>query len=342
MEEIDIDDEDCMEGMSTWENSLIGFAPGLTPTLQGIQRFTQAKWMGAGSKSVHQLKQGVFIFQFESEDSMKEVLNLGPWSYFDRPLVLQIWKPDLDFDPTNMKALPVWVNLPDLRLHLWSSKIISKIASTLGKPLGCDGSTARRENLEHARVCIEIDAGHKLPESIKLKTPHDVVTQKIQYECLPLRCLQCHHFGHEEATCRAKLIQQVKGNTKKDTNPNPPKHPMDKHVQLAPPPALTPDDLAQEKEKIEKGKAKQTEEGTVLISQIEVLLPNKGNSTLSKGATSSSIFSEDSRSDKASSSSFFADMADSEELQSMEQMNKKLTKKQKKKMRKGTNPLPIN
>jgi hypothetical protein len=47
-----------------------------------------------------------------------------------------------------MKAVPIWIKLPNLKLHLWSVQVLSKIASVMGTPLFTDKITASREEKE--------------------------------------------------------------------------------------------------------------------------------------------------------------------------------------------------
>lgn len=95
-------DEERNAGIKRWENSLVGFVLGLKPPLIKVKCFAEAQWGSMGLKSVYKLKDGVFMFKFNSEDEMMEVID-KTWHYFEVHFILQIWSPKLDIDDTKIK-----------------------------------------------------------------------------------------------------------------------------------------------------------------------------------------------------------------------------------------------
>ena len=53
-----------------------------------------------------------------------------------------------DWGEKGLKSVPIWIKLPNLKLHLWSVQVLSKIASVMGTPLFTDKITASREEKE--------------------------------------------------------------------------------------------------------------------------------------------------------------------------------------------------
>ncbi|CAI9096231.1 OLC1v1032322C1 [Oldenlandia corymbosa var. corymbosa] len=149
------------------------------------------------------IEKGIFLFKFNSKDKMDEILVAGPWSYYSFPLILQPWLPEVDIDPNKISSFSIWVQLPLLKIHLWSQSVLSKIASVIGKPICTDGITAVKGRLSYARICVEINPHSELPDMIKLKGPGGVaITQKVEYEWVPSRCTYCECFGHSIEKCR--------------------------------------------------------------------------------------------------------------------------------------------
>lgn len=100
---------------------------------------------------------------------------------------------------------------PTLKLHLWSNSMLSKMASTIGRPLFTDRMTAEKERLANARVCVEIKVGSTLPELVILQDEDgNRVMQKVEYEWIPVSCKDCGVFGHTDARCpkKTKMVQQ--------------------------------------------------------------------------------------------------------------------------------------
>ncbi|XP_020254858.1 uncharacterized protein LOC109831820 [Asparagus officinalis] len=106
----------------------------------------------------------------------------------------------------------MWIQLPNLKLNLWSSSGISKIASTVGIAITTDKLTATRERLSYARVLIEIKLPLKepLPNQIVVQGPDGkCYNQKIVYELKPRWCKNCNIVGHMTKQCRRQILKKV-------------------------------------------------------------------------------------------------------------------------------------
>uniref|UniRef100_A0A5B7BSW9 DUF4283 domain-containing protein n=1 Tax=Davidia involucrata TaxID=16924 RepID=A0A5B7BSW9_DAVIN len=124
-----------------------------------------------GEIRVFLLKAGVFEFDFEREESKIQVMEMGPWSFDNKPLVLRPWSYDLDIEKEEIDSVPVWIRLPGLKLHMWSTKALSRIARKLGLPLFSDKLTANLSRLAYARICVEIKINSKCSEEIIIENP---------------------------------------------------------------------------------------------------------------------------------------------------------------------------
>ncbi|KAK8651553.1 hypothetical protein V6N13_141152 [Hibiscus sabdariffa] len=111
------------EGISDWKDALVGQFIGTAPNFIALKRTVDALW-GKSSLAKH---------------------------IQHKPLVLRKWEPNLkrlDFD---LAKMPVWVQLYNAPLELFSRKGLSYISSALGVPLYMDLITASREHLEFAK-----------------------------------------------------------------------------------------------------------------------------------------------------------------------------------------------
>lgn len=68
--------------------------------------------------------------------------------------------------------IPIWIQLHNLALELWTAEGVSYAASVIGMPLYTDSLTGKHQRLRYARVCVEIDADTVLPSSIDVKFPN--------------------------------------------------------------------------------------------------------------------------------------------------------------------------
>ncbi|XP_020245418.1 uncharacterized protein LOC109823554 [Asparagus officinalis] len=126
--------------------------------------------------------------------------------------MLKPWSIDTDIEKFQDFSYPMWVQFPRLKLNLWSSTRISKIASLIGKPITTDKLTATRQRLSYARVLVEVKLPFKepLPDSLKIEGPDGKsYMQQVLYEFKPKWCSTCCMVGHDTEQCRKNKTKKV-------------------------------------------------------------------------------------------------------------------------------------
>ncbi|KAK4717906.1 hypothetical protein R3W88_016244 [Solanum pinnatisectum] len=78
---------------------------------------------------------GYYIFLFSSKEERTEVVQVGPYSYHNKPFILKPWVVDYVFDTESITTVPLWVNFPGLPVGFCSVAALRKVASSIGKPL---------------------------------------------------------------------------------------------------------------------------------------------------------------------------------------------------------------
>lgn len=107
------------------------------------------------------------------------------WTFYHKfSMIIKPWFPDELVEKQNLDSSPIWVQLPDLPRRLWTSKILSKIASYIGRPLAVDKLTGHKTRLGFARLLIDVKKDVELPEEVPIHGPNGVVmfNQKVLYE----------------------------------------------------------------------------------------------------------------------------------------------------------------
>ncbi|XP_058181235.1 uncharacterized protein LOC131299672 [Rhododendron vialii] len=207
--------------------------------------------------------------------------------------------------PSHISA---WVKLRDLPLELWNQECLSRVASTIGKPLHVDQTTtktSRQPGLHQttstsARICIEISVVHELPKEVRITVEGESVVVPIEYQVLPQMCKLCQVFGHSTAHCSKKLppttspINQEwtivsngkpKNNTTQtcstsSTSPGSPKHAADPQVELT--------DLEDEFKKVRESIVSSSKE-TLILFQDEMPIPQLSRTVSSPHCPSTSL-----------------------------------------------------
>lgn len=101
-------------------------------------------------------------------------------------------------------TVPVWIRLRNLPFAFWSSQGISKVASTVGKPLYVDLRTEQMKMLTFARVCVEITTKQPSCDAIEVVHNGESCLMGVEYEWRPTACSGCGIFGHKCAPTPAR------------------------------------------------------------------------------------------------------------------------------------------
>ncbi|KAK8569596.1 hypothetical protein V6N13_046646 [Hibiscus sabdariffa] len=127
-----------VNGAKQWDKAFLGNFFGKSPPLSVFQKTANKLWGREGSVEIRFLAPSVYMINFPSQRVRDWVLEPGPWHIQNRAIVLRRWM------PTGLGYL----------------------ASAIGKPLYTDKATVLKQQLEFAKVCVEVEASSTLPSSI--------------------------------------------------------------------------------------------------------------------------------------------------------------------------------
>ena len=108
------------------------------------------------------------IFSFESEEDQDKVLKGGPYFIFDRPMILKHIPDKFAFNRKDIATIPLWVRIFGLPRTFWTSDILGRVASHIGKPLFMDPVTDSRKRGFYARVLVEINFAKDVTRGVSL------------------------------------------------------------------------------------------------------------------------------------------------------------------------------
>ncbi|KAJ8436173.1 hypothetical protein Cgig2_034201 [Carnegiea gigantea] len=100
----------------------------------------------------------------------------GVYFVDSKPFFVKGWNPEMDVHTETIQSLPLWVQFPDLDVKYWGTESLSKLGSVLGIPIKTDRFTKEKTTIK----------------------------QQVVYEWKPVKCANCHMYGHEEQVCRKK------------------------------------------------------------------------------------------------------------------------------------------
>lgn len=196
--EVVIAEEDIVEEVKFWETSLIMYVVGGDLSMNMVKQFMSKHWNFVKLPDMYYNNKGYFVLRFHSHRERDDVLMKGPYTIRNMPVMLAEWKPNFKLKKDMMRTIPVWVQFPQLPLHLWGTKNLGKIASVLGKPLMTDECTTSRYRISYARILIEIDITQELINEISITdNKGEKMQQRVEYEWKPPYCTKCQRNGHK-------------------------------------------------------------------------------------------------------------------------------------------------
>lgn len=192
-----INPEDVISSKKKWSTAIIGQVMGNPASFFNMKKFAEDNWTSMGLLEVQRKEEDLFVFRFQSDDAKQSILDLSPLPFGNRVLFLWPWSPETQIQRLSLDAVPVWVKLPDLKLHYFNATVLSGLGSLIGKPLFMDKLTTTQNRIAFARICVEIKAGEEPPRVIYFIDENGKeCMQEVLYEWVPSQCPKCKTFGH--------------------------------------------------------------------------------------------------------------------------------------------------
>ncbi|XP_060183304.1 uncharacterized protein LOC132613295 [Lycium barbarum] len=123
-----------------------------TPYMKSLEAYVTNTWKGVKKPQILAHDEGYYIFIFDSVEDCEKVLNAGPYTFDNKPFVIQKWTIDFQFELDCLTTIPLWVVFPGLPVGYWSIESLSKVASAIGRPRYTDTFTAKMEKIAYARI----------------------------------------------------------------------------------------------------------------------------------------------------------------------------------------------
>lgn len=201
---VNLTQEDIKTSNDYWSTALIGYVLGDAPYEKSMDNFFATVWNFVKKPQIFYHAEGYYLYLFALMKDKIELLQMGPYSYHNKPFILKPWMAEFVFDKEAITMVPLWANLPGLPVGYWSIEALRKVASAIGKPLYTDKYTADINCISYARVLVEVDISRPLVENIEIEAPCGIIQQGVEYDWRPRFCNECIRYGHNIEDCRLK------------------------------------------------------------------------------------------------------------------------------------------
>ncbi|KAG6523062.1 hypothetical protein ZIOFF_012915 [Zingiber officinale] len=179
--------------------SLIGKFSGRRPPPQIV--YQGFKGLGLSSPyNIRFLRAGHIFLHLTSNEDMARIWTRGVWRIGGSILRIFKWTPHFSYEAES-PVVPVWVQFPDLPVHMFNKNCVFSMARIVGCPIKIDEATADGSRLFMARACVEIDLLKPRVEQFLIGIGDEHRLQRVVYERTPEYCQYCRHLGHAEADC---------------------------------------------------------------------------------------------------------------------------------------------
>ncbi|KAK8680969.1 hypothetical protein V6N13_109903 [Hibiscus sabdariffa] len=145
------------EGISDWKLSLVRQFIGPPPNFSALQKLVEFLWGKTSKVRVSLAGSNTYVFSFANA------------TIRSCPLFLRKWEPNLTKLNFDLDCMPIWIQMFNVPLELYSKKGLTYISSAIGIPLYMDSIKASKKSLEYAKVCVEVSACEKIPSTVDVK-----------------------------------------------------------------------------------------------------------------------------------------------------------------------------
>lgn len=217
---VEIPDEILENSTPLWEDFVVGKFLDQAPHVAKVHTVLNRIWRYGDLDTkveVYEVNTTTMRFKISSHKAREKVLRRGMWNILGVPMVVSKWTPRTEDEQQEEEAIPMWVHIEKVPLHLFSWEGLSFVASPVGFPVKLHPETIACTNFDVAKVFVKVDVTKTLPKEITFSKGGKTFTAKYYYPWLPARCSYCDKWGHGEAVCAKK------GRDKKKLNPYSPK-----------------------------------------------------------------------------------------------------------------------
>ena len=182
------------------DRALVCHFNGYWPKLTDLHSQLDACWKPLLQQTflIYPCAWGLFVIDFDNQEDRSKIEEVGPWFWGSSSIFMQHWSPT--FNPTiaSISTIPVWVKLPNLRLHLWNDPSLQEIWNVIGQYHNIYLNTTKFFKMKYARICVQMDLNEGLPTKLKIVNQDYSWTQALDYKNISFGCKSYYNIGNLE------------------------------------------------------------------------------------------------------------------------------------------------
>ncbi|KAL0705282.1 hypothetical protein Bca4012_071707 [Brassica carinata] len=204
---VEIPDDVLNTSTPLWEDFVVGKFLDISPHVAKVHMVLNKIWKYGDTTTkvdVYEVNATTMRFRVSNPKAREKILKRGMWNIAGVPMIVTKWTPRSEEEKQEEEAIPMWVHLHRVPLHLYSWEGLSFITSAMGFPVKLHPETIACSNLEVAKVFAKVDVSKALPKEINFSKNEKEFVVDFHFPWLPSRCKMCDKWGHTEAVCVMK------------------------------------------------------------------------------------------------------------------------------------------
>lgn len=204
---IQIPDEVVTSSTPLWEDFLVGKFLDVSPHVAKVHMVLNKIWKYgdvSAKVEVFEVNATTMRFRVSNPKAREKILKRGMWNIVGVPMVVSKWTPQTEEEKQDEDAIPMWVHLKTVPLHMFSWEGLSFITSAVGFPVKLHPETLACSRFEVAKVFVNVDVSKPLPEQIQFQRNGKKFVVDFAFPWLPSKCKVCDKWGHSEQACAKK------------------------------------------------------------------------------------------------------------------------------------------
>jgi hypothetical protein len=163
-------------------------------------------WQPVKGVTIKEVKAGLFLFRFNHQLDMEEVLKNGPWTFDNNLLIMESVIIGTQIESIPLFHADFWVQIHGLPVGLMKETVGSKLGNFIGSFVEYDKNNNSSFWRQYMRLKVKIDVRVPLKKETKVKDRNgDWCTVKFKYEKLGIFCFICGVMGHSDNKCSVRF-----------------------------------------------------------------------------------------------------------------------------------------
>lgn len=196
-----------------WEDFIVGKFLDISPHVAKVHMVLNkiGKYGDESAKvEVFEVNATTMRFRVSNPKSKEKILKRGMWNIVGVLMVVSKWTPRTEEEKQEEVAMPMWVHLRKVPLHMFSWEGLSFITSAIGFPVKLHPETIACSNFEETKIFVEVDVSKTLPKEINFSKDGKKFVVEFHFPWLPSRCELCDKWGHSANVCATKGLAKKK------------------------------------------------------------------------------------------------------------------------------------